>query len=737
MEKIIIDVMMLFGGINNFWIATEHKDNTYVELPEIIRNDHFVSLILDGILWLFIVFVALFFVLFVYKSSNAIRKVVRKSIDKYLPAFVCIVWLMGFITYCVGMHVPVENNFFSVVPMAMIHATEMFFSISDISAIHQDCYNSMWFMALYNVSHFLAVLLSLVYIIRQFGYNIIAKVRFLWTSLTSSGLNDIYVFWGVNDASYLLAQSIENHYKGAEYMNKYHMVFVRTIDRNDDDVAQLGISRIFRYFNVKNRELDKLRDIINSSITSSSKSLSRLELGEGPVDVLESDLGLNSLARLVKKQNKECHVHFFFLDEEQDTNVQATINLLKDSLVRDRKVTIYCQARKSAKTQWLEYYNYCHQEENTEVKVIDAAYLSIASLKQDVNCHPVQHVRFNTKTAFAETAFNSLILGFGETGVEALRFLYEFGAFVKSDGTKSEFHCTVFDNNMDSLKAHFLVQNPSIRDDGEIDMCSGQINSDAYWEKLKSIIPTLDYIVVCLGNDELTLDTVANLCEMAIRWREEIKLSDKDDRYGMLDIYVRSYDNDKYKQLKKICDEINIKYKNFGISVIPFGQINSIFSYDIIVADKILRDAKTYNLEYKKHDPNEIGYDKDEETAWFEGLGMQKNKTITDVMEIKRKFDSNVSNSLHASTKIHILKNICGADIEKDVSDELKVVLSMVEHERWNASMRLLGYQWTSGKKNPDKKLSPLLCSWDKLDNGNQCYDTAVVNTTIALEKSN
>jgi len=429
---------------------------TNMDAPEIINPYHLVDLILDGIMWLGIAIVGLLFIIVFYKLFPTFGRFIRNMLDRYLPLLVGVVWVMGFITYSAGMHLPVENNFFTVVPMSMIHATEMFFSISDISAIHQDCYNSRWFMTLYNICHFGAVLLSLVFIIRQFGYNLIEKLR-IWIRSVAFMLHigkkapkNVYIFWGINDATYNLAKSISE-----KQTNSTIFIFVRTNDKESVDSESVGVSRFFKFFNVKNQELDKLRDIRDCYITSTRQRLSLQETHEGKsVDILRRKLGLDSLARIIAA-NKASHSHFFLLGDNQDSNVAATINLLRDTTVASHNVSIYCHARKSAKTQWLENYNYCHISEDTKVNIIDTAYLSIAQLKQNVKCHPVQHVEFD-KNGRTESSFNSLVLGFGETGVEAVRFLYEFGSFVDKSGERSPFHCIVLDDNMTKKKGFCL-----------------------------------------------------------------------------------------------------------------------------------------------------------------------------------------------------------------------------------------------------------------------------------------
>ena len=58
--------------------------------------------------------------------------------------------------------------------------------------------------------------------------------------------------------------------------------------------------------------------------------------------------------------------------------------------------------------------------------------------------------------------------------------------------------------------------------------------------------------------------------------------------------------------------------------------------------------------------------------------------------------------------------------------------MAMVEHERWIASHKLMGYQY-----NPEndyvKKYHKCICPWDSIDEETQSYDCNVVDKTIKM----
>ena len=70
-----------------------------------------------------------------------------------------------------------------------------------------------------------------------------------------------------------------------------------------------------------------------------------------------------------------------------------------------------------------------------------------------------------------------------------------------------------------------------------------------------------------------------------------------------------------------------------------------------------------------------------------------------------------------------------------DATVEEKLLLlniARVEHERWIASMKLMGYQYGE-TKDLVKKYHPDICPWDTLDEMVKSYDCGVVDTSIKM----
>lgn len=105
-------------------------------------------------------------------------------------------------------------------------------------------------------------------------------------------------------------------------------------------------------------------------------------------------------------------------------------------------------------------------DEIIKVKVVDSSHISVELLKQNPILHPVNYVKVE-KDATVSTDFNALVVGFGEVGMDSVRFLYEFGAFVKHSNQngfveRSGFHCHVVDQHMEVLAGVFCANTPFI-----------------------------------------------------------------------------------------------------------------------------------------------------------------------------------------------------------------------------------------------------------------------------------
>ena len=671
-------------------------------------------------------------------------------VENHLTSLFYIAWGFGFMTYFIGSFVgdTIWAQFMSVLssaPMSAVYATGMFIGQSDISAVHTPMHNNPIYMAMFGLSHLFAVLVSLCFVFKHMGYHIIARYRLEIELAKQNKYKNIYVFWGVNDASIKLAESTVAYEKTHGCENSLVMFVKTPLEEDYDEEKTLRFGRFLNFVSIKDKEQKKLEGLEQCIVISTFHKLSKLELhNSSSEDVLGEHLKLSALAKIIDRlsdtSDSESNdgVHFFFLGEDRDANINATLNLVKDVHIRKYQAHIYCQARHRARTAWMEHYHLLHPEERTYIHVIDTAILSVMHLKSTVEHHPVNYVKWENKGEFHKgipsSQFNSLVIGFNETGVEGLMFLYEFGTFVDETACRMQGNYVVMDRDVTNLSGGFYAKAPALHYNKEIRFVGCSINDEQYWKEITDLTPTLNYVIISAGDDNIGINTAVNICQIV---HKDIRR----DRTNRLSVFVRSYDMDNYHRIRQVAEDVNRLYAKENISIEVFGHVEQIFTYDMIVNNKILKEAKLYNYMYE-------GANGTIEEAWKMVLGLKDNPkdyTITDIEEIGRKQDQNICNSLHKATKNFILHKYDEFD---NPSDLLRTRLAQLEHERWIAYSKLHGWQilpqaQRNGEtKDKEHKLHTDICHWNNIrswskdeQEDTRSYDYRVVDVSIMLEK--
>lgn len=726
------------------------------EMDNIISDIDFLCLLMVAGIWIFVLYIIAKHV-YIPKLSRYSQKNNRLSsnvIEDKLGNLFSVVWCYGFITYFIGTFVGdltwgTLSSVLSVVPMAILHATEMFAGVSDISAIHADRHESIIYMCLFNTSHFLAVLVSLLFLFKHVGYYLRTKIFLEKEEKHNRQYDSLYIFWNINEESLTLAKDIER-VKAEQGDGGYRIVFINDPSDENYGSQRLSFSRIFNFIALRDRQLEIMEGFTNTLCISTYHKISEVTLENDNIfaDVICNKLHLQSLAKLIERTNEpgtestDKGIHIFFLGEDRDANTNSTINIIRDSLIKLRRTSIYCQTRRNAKTIWMEHYNLRFPKEKTDIHVIDTAYLSIAQLKQEPKYQPVRYIDIDKRTGLIrqDSKFSSVILGFGETGKEALRYLYEFGTFVDSTGLHHDGAFWVADDDMERLKGAFYAKAREMKNEKCVELNDFVIGSEDYWDKMNELLPTLNYVIIAMGDDNEGINTAYNLCTIARRLRDK----HKDEQWKKLTIFVRSYENANLNRIKMVRDDLNLSCQDMNINVEIFGSIEQLFTYKMLVDGKVLREAKEYNYSYEKGTSTTSV--KELENCWDEVLEIKKEDTpnynMTELEEIERKQNQNICNSMHRHTKVYILKQ---CDSEMNVSNEVITNLAKLEHARWVACSKLDGWRRDiDNPKNKDlpKKIHCDVCEWDEircwdkaLQKEVQSYDIKVVKTSIRLEK--
>ncbi|MDE7386470.1 MAG: hypothetical protein K2N28_04975 [Muribaculaceae bacterium] len=504
-------------------------------------------------------------------------------------------------------------------------------------------------------------------------------------------------------------------------------------------------------------------------------------------------LGLSQIKKFIHRLSQTSHpqLHIFFMGEDEELNIRNIIALAKDVTImsiannKDLYHRIYCHARYNGPNRVIQD---VALKKHLNIKIVDSSHLAIELLKLDSGCHPVNVVKMSDKNlATVESPLKTMIVGFGEVGRDAFRFLYEFGAFVNSNdpNTRSPFECVIVDKNLDDIKGTFKASmpgifkpyrwvkmwNPSIRFEN-VDYNSEEFyNNVLYRDKF---LEEVNYIVISIGDNDEAIALAARIFTKIRRVREDV--SD-------LRIFVRCTDDNKVEGIQKIADHYNCGYgdgeKNTPV-IHVFGQPDKIYTYELVVSDRLVEEGKQFHEKYRVLSGGGDSWD-----DRHKQLTETTPPNIEKLRKLRRQESQDRANALHAGTKMIILKeamtglckdnqstpdwysfylryfnadgsaNVAGSRTTicypelSDRENEIILRLAQLEHLRWNAAHELMGYVFNEDGTSCDERTMKhnCLCPWDKLDTqsskitGWPCdykkYDFCVVDTTVALNKDN
>ena len=708
------------------------------------------------------------------KFSNQIRLVRKEHRQNTLLWAAIAGWSLAYLCFFIGMYAAgTQKSALAAIFRPALSACKMFFladSPADFSAALRLSGGFMGFYTIVKIFVLAVTASTLIWLI-LYRWKASLDIRF-----EQAEGKKLYVFFGITRTARILAKDIRAKEEDSI------IVFVENRKENANLFNSVSFSSVLGLLRHRGGAYDMAAEVdahlIISNVMMSSPECDDLIVRMRKEKVSNNDikrsLGLKHFFRLAEWAQD---VHCFFLYDDEQTNINGANNLrfLINNVYEEKvkmapdapiKLKIHCWARKDGRTQMLEIPD---GNDCTEIKILDSSLLSVQSLMQQPAYHPVQFVNVDTNTASVTSRFESLIIGFGETGQDALKFLYEFGAFLHHDSAtipekdesntstlatyRSPFHCDVVDGQIATLKPTFLSQAPAIKDaynmkktlsgwiadysDPLVSFHQVKVGDKEYISLLENVIKKVNYVIIALGNDELNLSTFKNLMEIAVRTRG--------GEMERLKIFVRNYSNEYSDTSEKYVEYYNRLFANKKASpVVLFGQESTLFSYKLIVSDEITNHAQKYYEAYRSlknaHEDKTITastFDERKDPKWE-----TRHRRVRDIYNknycwwtpqgIKRKELQDINNDLHKPTKLHLigvhesnksrLKELADAiEFTKegksfefvDKSPIVKLIytnLARVEHLRWNASHEMLGYVCP----NPEKAKEQPNCNEDE-----------------------
>lgn len=642
-------------------------------------------------------------------------------------------FLSGFLLYFVGFYWEgTKTSLLALVFRPILSSLEMFVSHSDLIEVDANCKDNPFYMAAFSLTHFSAVAVSASFAINCFWRRIVFWVRRKWWMLFPSG-KTVNVFFGIDDRSLMLAKNL--HAKAASVGER--MLFIDMPDGDNHSAQRLSFSHIFGLFSYKTEQVRRMAGL-HPVLMHSAVLLHKVETrdtGHNMLDVLE----LQDLRQILKHASQ---VRLFFLSKSEHDNIKSMLNLLQDKVFNDIFPDAYCRARINTVNEAV------HSIRNAEIHLVDDAHLSAEALKMmtgddgGYRAHPIRYVERDVRQGGVTSVFTSLTLGFGDTGQDVFRFVYEFSAFVGTDGRKMPVRHVVIDHRMDELKANLFRRMPVLRtDNSEVELVRDDVHTQSFWERLAGLVDSLNYVVIALGDDDTDITLAVDIYQYVVRHRKGGL-----DRFG---IFVRSYSAENEMRLKRIaafCRD----------TIVVFGTMEDIYSKQMIVDNGLTQLARKFYGNYNRV----MGFDG---PTWDERREQCRQSTEADILMLRkqslhRKEFQDMENSLHCYTKRMLMDAsylqeplpvpedftfVSATDVDEADAMRRRCLtnLSIGEHLRWNASHQMLGYMGMTVDEvrvlppntSCDEKVKKhkYLVDWNSLPEDTRKLDYAVVYTTF------
>lgn len=601
----------------------------------------------------------------------------------------------------------------------------------------------------------IALLVGLVY------SRLLAYIRLSYRTRVNNLHNHLYLFFGNNEPSILLIKDIVNRDPKA-----IAVIIDEANVKEDNSNEWEGIVGVIAH----KHKIFKTAERIGALVAIASQQLD--EVDEEITSETDFDafgyLGLAKIKKLITKllETEAPQLHVFFMGEDEELNIRNIIALAKDSLINNIAANekifhrIYCHARYNGPNRVIQD---VALKRKLNIKIVDSSHIAVELLKMNPECHPAHVVKLSENNpATVDTPLKTMIIGFGEVGRDAFRFLYEFGTFLSSSSTDTEairktFDCTIVDNKLSEIQGSFKASMPAVfsgqkQDDKNIRFESIDYNSDKFYTILNSV-SDLNYVIISIGNNDEAISLAVRIFNCIRKKRED--LSD-------LRIFVRCTDDKKVEGMQKIADHYNFGYGK-RIENIPviriFGQPEKIYTYDLIVSNHMTDTAKIFYDKYRSLSGGGKSWEERHKS-----MTETETPDIDMLRKLRRSESQDMANAFHAGTKIFFLKKALGenadwysfflnyfqsdgsANIEtasgkyiglSERENRIILRLAMLEHLRWNAAHELLGYQFNEkeNKCNERTMRHNCLCPWSRIDGDYKKYDFCVVDATIALAR--
>ena len=613
---------------------------------------------------------------------------------------------------------PGERSVWSALVLGFLHSLEMFVFVPHMldngyyGPLFDGSAVGAWSLYILAVTFTLGATTSISLIIKAFNRRRAGRE---WLSARKGKTAGSHIFFTGGDVANVLAADIRANRPGDS------IIFVGWPDPAENYIDLSLWEKLKRLFDTRSDEDNGPFDAL---------VYSRIPLSQASGTAVCKQLGLKDLEPFLK--DTSCTVYVLSQDEEE--NLRSTEVLYRSGC----KATIYCRGRRTGIQRMYE--DAMTNTPSAIVHIVDPSVLAVRTVRNRAELLPVCFVEKGTGTnglqeGWVSSPFNALVIGFGQTGREALGFLYEQGAFVGKDFRKSPFSCTVAaPGPFEDYRRSF----PGLCEAAGVEYVGCEAGSDVFWQTVARLMPSLNYVVIALGDDSLNLKTAVDLVEYAYKNGKDLSHD-----------FVILIEQESPTRL----DEVTLLHYNsvsqYSGCIKTFGSLRDVWTYDNITGANLTARAKKYFAGYHKAqgmseeeayaawDARELEIRDTPDYARHSKLIRQRSQDYSDCFSVETKYallgpgqlphrkeiaeciPSSFETSHYTGTDKHV--------------ETLLHYLAVQEHLRWEASHVALGY--TPGEVTDEiRKTHACIVSYDELDSIMKHYDYLVVKTTFAAD---
>ena len=351
------------------------------------------------------------------------------------------------------------------------------------------------------------------------------------------------------------------------------------------------------------------------------------------------------------------------------------------------------------------------------VRLLNPHQMSFMHLKMD--CPEALPVHFVQKAldaqgeplGYVEKGLHALVLGFGSTGQEALRFLLEFGSFVGKDHRRAPMSIHIYDPLLPLKKGPFLQSAPALKEDSSLEWHPEAAGSEAFWDAFEKD-RDCNYMIVAIDNGPRNIQMGVSLLQAAARQGRDL---------SQMIILVRVWNQTVKDQ--EILDLYNASYCPQGVQVLrSFGNTADIWTADVISGRRLKKTALRFNEQQKALGLDE-GWEERRQRLSAPGPNRLRNQ-----QELRRRQAMDIARALYIPT----LLTFTSSSGEPDASQ--MAYLSAQEHLHWMQALFVLGY--TNGPLDELLKTHPNLVPYPDITSHEGNYmGEPVVKSMLAFRE--